>query len=94
MYTAHKEAYQKAKILHRDISIGNLLIVDRVFKDPSGRELPPEGQLIDWELSKSLDESKQRQQHRTVSSCRHIIILYRILRIALGYMGIYVCGAP
>ena len=57
---AHKETYDKARILHRDISVGNILITG----DGSGL-------LIDWDLSKhvkKLDENPQpRQSERTVS---------------------------
>ncbi|KAI0046339.1 hypothetical protein FA95DRAFT_1560215, partial [Auriscalpium vulgare] len=50
--TAHAEAYTKAKILHRDVSAGNILI------DEDGR-----GVLIDWDLSRdiSLPPGRRRQ---------------------------------
>lgn len=41
---AHEEAYKKARIVHRDISAGNIMI------DKNG-----DGLLIDWDLSRSLD---------------------------------------
>ncbi|KAF9262618.1 hypothetical protein L218DRAFT_394084 [Marasmius fiardii PR-910] len=50
---AHKDAYEKARILHRDISIGNIVIL------PDGT-----GRLIDWDLCKSLDDKTPRQGQR------------------------------
>ncbi|KAF8515267.1 hypothetical protein BU17DRAFT_31910, partial [Hysterangium stoloniferum] len=53
----HGDAYDKAKILHRDISSGNILITD------SGG-----GLLIDWDLCKRLQDIYQGEAHieRTV----------------------------
>ena len=56
-FLAHTEAYEKANILHRDISSGNILIGDRG------------GLLIDWGLSKYAKDlgKKSRQPYHTVS---------------------------
>ncbi|KAK7034565.1 hypothetical protein VNI00_012412 [Paramarasmius palmivorus] len=52
---AHQDAYEKAQVLHRDISAGNILITD------DGR-----GLLIDWDLSKPLSQmGVPRQVERT-----------------------------
>ena len=55
--SAHKEAFEKAKILHRDISVGNIIITERG------------GLLIDWDLAKDTEkpEKGSRQPFRTVS---------------------------
>jgi RIO-like serine/threonine protein kinase len=45
MNAAHKEALEKAGILHRDISVGNILIT------VDGR-----GLLIDWDLCKRVKD--------------------------------------
>ena len=52
-------AYEKAKILHRDVSSGNILI----------SENGEEGFLIDWDFSKEIDQTSEapRQPERTVS---------------------------
>ncbi|KAI9508735.1 hypothetical protein F5148DRAFT_979428, partial [Russula earlei] len=52
---AHTEAYDKAKILHQDVSAGNILIA-----------LNGSGMLIDWDLSKKVDVNLPRQQSRMV----------------------------
>ncbi|KAI9437383.1 hypothetical protein F5148DRAFT_1294246 [Russula earlei] len=51
---AHTDAYNKAKILHWDVSTGNILIAP----DRSGL-------LIDWDMSKRVDVTQQRQHSRT-----------------------------
>ena len=54
---AHTEAIENAKILHRDISVGNVIISDRG------------GLLIDWDLAKDMEDLEKisRQPFRTVS---------------------------
>lgn len=59
MSTAHSEAYAHG-IIHRDISVGNMLIYDNGVREY--------GLLNDWELSKRLDDHnlEGRQLDRTV----------------------------
>lgn len=59
--TAHKDAYDLG-ILHRDISIGNILIY-------TDRDKKPEGLLIDWDLSAPVSRANRgpRREARTVS---------------------------
>lgn len=45
----HKDAWEKARILHRDVSFNNILILETVSPDGS---LKRKGVLSDWELSK------------------------------------------
>lgn len=57
---AHKDAYNKAGVLHRDISVGNIMITKG------------HGILIDWDLSKQVKQDpsaddKVKQPTRTVS---------------------------
>ncbi|KAI0324334.1 hypothetical protein GY45DRAFT_427623 [Cubamyces sp. BRFM 1775] len=51
---AHRDAYEKAKIMHRDISSGNILIYPRVLfdEDTNTHDVCWTGILADWELSK------------------------------------------
>ncbi len=66
----------KAKLVHRDISSGNILIFPRIVwvQDPDHPEkkrlqLKWTGLLADWEMAKSTDPQQQgqRQPERTVS---------------------------
>ncbi|KAF5376768.1 hypothetical protein D9757_003152 [Collybiopsis confluens] len=51
--TAHHDACSKAKLLHRDISSGNIIIHEG------------DGYLIDWERAKGLDDREVRANERT-----------------------------
>jgi serine/threonine protein kinase len=61
---AHQLAYEKAGILHRDISAGNIYLRDT-----------REGLLIDWELSANIDvlNSSPRRPRRTVSLHEYVL---------------------
>ena len=54
---AHSHAFNVAKILHRDVSVGNIILTDE-----------GKGLLIDWELAKNVDEGGSRRPDRTVSN--------------------------
>ncbi|RPD57778.1 hypothetical protein L227DRAFT_223617 [Lentinus tigrinus ALCF2SS1-6] len=55
---AHQAAYEKAGIIHRDISSGNILL----YQAPNGTWL---ALLNDWELSKRVNSPAARQPDRT-----------------------------
>ena len=58
MLIAHTDAYNRTRILHRDISTGNVLITEEGA-----------GILIDWDLSKKAKvdpNAKPRRHSRTV----------------------------
>ncbi|OSD00221.1 hypothetical protein PYCCODRAFT_1479316 [Trametes coccinea BRFM310] len=57
---AHQDAYEKAKMMHRDISVGNILIIPSTDKD---EKTTYQGLLADWELSKRLDDYKKDARH-------------------------------
>jgi serine/threonine protein kinase len=59
---AHSHAFNKAKILHRDISAGNIILTDE-----------GKGLLIDWELAKMMGKGGSRRPDRTVSRPAHIV---------------------
>ncbi|KAA1473553.1 hypothetical protein DENSPDRAFT_279655 [Dentipellis sp. KUC8613] len=46
--TAHEDAWCKAAVLHRDISVNNILI----FEEGKGKEISRKGILNDWDLCK------------------------------------------
>ena len=60
--TALGEALSKANILHRDFSVGNVII----FLDENGNFV--RGLLIDWDLSKDINKMNVRRRDRTVGS--------------------------
>ena len=69
-FLAHYDASVKSKIIHRDISSGNILILPTVKQAPGSTELRVEwvGILADWELSKPTTINMiARQDERTVS---------------------------
>ncbi|KAH7918538.1 hypothetical protein BV22DRAFT_1041706 [Leucogyrophana mollusca] len=49
---AHKYAYESAKVLHRDVSAGNIILIAE------------EALLIDWDLSKDIDRLKNQRRRR------------------------------
>ncbi|KAF9226393.1 hypothetical protein BS17DRAFT_777175 [Gyrodon lividus] len=51
---AHWHAYHVARILHRDVSAGNVIVTDQ-----------GKGLLIDWELAKKVGEIGNRRRNRT-----------------------------
>ncbi|KAI0077504.1 hypothetical protein K474DRAFT_1595916, partial [Panus rudis PR-1116 ss-1] len=55
---AHQYAYEDAQILHRDISENNIVILAE--RDAEGDEVTT-GVLIDWDLSKSLEQLKSNK---------------------------------
>jgi serine/threonine protein kinase len=71
--TAHQQAYDHAGVLHRDISAGNILIVDEA------KSTIEFGMLIDWDLSKMVGQggttSTARQHTRTVSNVHNAACL-------------------
>lgn len=67
---AHRDAWENAKVLHRDISAGNILIYYDEDDDPdSGEEVMPRGILNDWDLCKYKEDlnSGATQRGRSVS---------------------------
>lgn len=69
---AHASAVTICKIMHRDISSGNILIIPRFIQGPEDDypRLQWRGMLCDWELSKpiasSVKDERARQPERTV----------------------------
>ena len=78
---AHSHAFNSAKILHRDVSAGNIILTDE------GR-----GLLIDWEMAKKVNEVGSRRPDRTVSYLAQYSPL--VFSFWIGNMAIHVCGSP
>ncbi|TCD60022.1 hypothetical protein EIP91_010864, partial [Steccherinum ochraceum] len=60
-FIAHMDAYMRAKLLHRDISDGNIVL----YEPTPGK--PLRGLLIDWDLSKYLEQLKKKPTQRSRS---------------------------
>ena len=80
--TAHQHAYFDAGILHRNISVGNILITDE-----------GKGLLINWDLCLNLnnDRASARRPDRTVSA--YIFAISMFLTVSLGNVAVYVSRA-
>ena len=82
---AHTAAYDKTRILHRDVSAGNILITDK-----GG------GILIDWDLSKKVKEyvdPKPRQHSRTVRYRSRGDLFNGEIDTFSGNMAVHICSA-
>ena len=55
----HRSLYEDGKILHRDISVNNIIITD------AQKEGDPKGMLIDLDLAKELNSGSSGARHRT-----------------------------
>jgi serine/threonine protein kinase len=83
----HDHAYFNANVLHRDISVGNILI------NEEGK-----GLLIDWDLCVRVDPNSgnrltsRRPPDRTVSI--YLFARGPFLIPSSGDMAIYVCSTP
>ena len=68
MTEAHKGAWELAKVLHRDISVNNIMIEE--FYDKTGMLQEARGVLCDWDLCKHQDQMNKGPQtgDRTVST--------------------------
>lgn len=74
MILGHEDAFTKCKILHRDISGGNILIVyDK--KAPNDKDGGGRGLLNDWDMALHEDQLAKaaRQAERTVSSSVYLL---------------------
>ncbi|KAI0653515.1 hypothetical protein C8Q70DRAFT_1163787 [Cubamyces menziesii] len=59
---AHEEAYTKANIIHRDISVGNILLIPW-GEHPKDKQPIYKGLLTDWELSKRTEYNELEARH-------------------------------
>ncbi|KAH9889453.1 hypothetical protein C8Q73DRAFT_159451 [Cubamyces lactineus] len=59
---AHEEAYTKANIMHRDISVGNILLIP-CGEHPVDKQPLYKGMLADWESSKRTGYNELEARH-------------------------------
>ena len=93
-HIAHEEAVKKCDLVHRDISVGNILILPEIRQKGS----PPlfgigwRGILSDWELAKAQSVWIVRQPVRTVSCAHlnHTVTITDGLWNIPGYVAVYV----
>ncbi len=77
MIIGHADAYKKRRIIHRDISSGNMLILPMFENTDGAVELRVvwKGLLCDWELSKpQAPSNKDEQPERTVNFSIPIVL--------------------
>jgi len=84
-FLAHNTAYYDAEILHRDISVGNIMISE------GGREF-----LIDWDMCVCVGpEAKSLGRvERTVGSCLCSKIDLLLISVFTENMAIHVSSSP
>ena len=79
-HAAHAHAFQDAKLLHRDISSGNIILTDE-----------GKGLLIDWEMAKEVRQVRSTQSGRTVCRPMQVIfVAHRSPSTRSGNMAIHV----
>ena len=70
-YTAHRDAVVKCRLIHRDVSSGNILNHFRIVSDEERTAIVAFGVLTDWELAKRIrkdgETESQEQSERMVS---------------------------
>ena len=89
---AHEEAWEKAGVLHRDVSLGNILI--------DTAEVPgiPNGFLNDWDRCKykeELEDGVGPSPQTGVSVSANVLYgeTYEIT-LLLGHVGVRICAIP
>ena len=84
-FLAHDAAYYDAEILHRDISVGNIMI-----SEGGG------GFLIDWDMCVRVGPGAKSsgRVERTVGSCLCSKIDLLLISVFTGNMAIHVSSSP
>jgi len=84
-FLAHDATYYDAKILHRDISVGNIMILE------GGG-----GFLIDWDMCVHVEEGAEPsgRMERTVGICLCSKIALLLIYFFVGNMAIHVSISP
>ena len=66
LHAAHKAAYEQCDSIHRDVSVGNILIFPTILTAQGRKFVYWVGLLCDWELAKDIKLKVARQPERTV----------------------------
>ena len=92
-YVAHELAVTRCKIMHRDISAGNILILPVLNADEDGVFVMIRGLLSDWELAKHIPldgvVAMQTQPERTVRTFSSHILCSDTKAMSIGYMAVH-----
>ena len=85
-FLAHDAAYYDANILHRNISAGNIMILE----GGGG------GFLIDWDICVRIEEGTEPSERveRTVGICLCSKIALLLISVFIGNMAIHVSISP
>ena len=81
--TAHRRAHSDAKILHRDISPGNIMITNE-----------GNGLLVDWDLSKDIGASNIESPPERTVWIKPFLLLSDAYDAIIGYLAIHGRAAP
>ena len=96
---AHELAVKRCKVMHRDISAGNILILPKLVTVAKGIRVSITGVLSDWELAKHIPlngiVAMQAQPERTVRTFLHPIPCSDTkATVSIGYMAVHAGYLP
>ena len=85
-FSAHDVVYYDANILHRNISAGNIMILE----EGEG------GFLIDWDICVRIEEGAEPsgRVERTVGICLFLNIALSLMSVFVGNVAIHVSSSP
>ena len=88
--TAHQKAYVDCDIIHRDISVGNILILPILRLGAKAKYVYWTGVLTDWELAKDVKIEIARQPERTVSCGFQVVPGFILIQFSAGHLAVHV----
>ena len=87
---AHQKAYVDCDIIHRDVSVGNILILPILRLGEKAKYVYWTGVLTDWELAKDVKIIIARQPERTVSCGFQVVPDFILIQFSVGHLAVHV----